>query len=646
MPRSTIQFYTFLAIFLMAIPISTQDTWVTESSDHSEVPNSYESVELQGIGPDSFVSRWNTASTSTGSSSSAQIKLPLESSGIYNFIVDWGDGSTDTITVYNQAEVTHSYNTSGVYTVIINGTLKGWRFANSGDKLKIIEISQWGNLNFGNSGNYFYGCLNLVLTATDAPDLVGTTTLYATFGLCASLGDLGSMDSWDVSSVTTMVIMFTDTTSFNQPIGNWDVSGVTDMGAMFRDATSFDQPIGNWNVSSVQSMETMFDGATSFNQPLGNWDISSVTIMISMFIGATSFNQPIGNWDVSGVTEMANMFMGASSFNQPLSNWNVSSVTRMNWMFYNGPTLFHQYYDDMLIRWSSLLLISNVNFHAGYSQYNSAAASARSLIISSYGWTITDGGSYAATPSDLSSPDNIIYDRGTSGNTILWDVGDKNPGEYNISRDGVQIINTQKWTNGTISLNINGLNYGSYNFAIFLFDSYGTLVTDYVIVTVVDIIIPDISNPNDLYYKLNSIGNQLVWTVGDEHPASYNITLNGVLFGEGTWINGSIEADIDGLSEGLYQFSLHIFDSYGNMVSDIVLVSVFEITTEIETNTITEIQAQNGTVTDTVTDTVFDTITEFITTIPTTFDTDSTDTPIFFTFAVLGLVVFVLRRRR
>jgi hypothetical protein len=45
---------------------------------------------------------------------------------------------------------------------------------------------------------------------------------------------------------------------FNQPIGDWDVSSVTTMEVMFQNATPFNQPIGDWNVSSVATMENMF----------------------------------------------------------------------------------------------------------------------------------------------------------------------------------------------------------------------------------------------------------------------------------------------------------------------------------------------------------------------------------------------------
>ena len=290
---------------------------------------------------DAFISRWDTRELSSGSSNTSQIKLPLEFSGTYNFTVNWGDNTYDLITDYNQAEVTHTYESAGNYTLIINGTLNGWQFNDGGDKFKLLEISQWGDINLGNSGSYFYGCHNLALTAIDAPDLIGTTTLHGVFQSCMNLGNNGNMNLWDVSSVIDMNEMFYCASSFNQPINEWDVSKVTDMTEMFVDAISFNQPIGEWDVSKVQHMGGMFKGASSFNQNIGNWDVSSVIGMTCMFCGASSFNQSIGNWEVYSVIYMHGMFNDASSFNQHIGEWDVSNVIYMGEMF-NGANSFNQ----------------------------------------------------------------------------------------------------------------------------------------------------------------------------------------------------------------------------------------------------------------------------------------------------------------
>ena len=53
----------------------------------------------------------------------------------------------------------------------------------------------------------------------------------------------GEINNWDVSSVTNMICMFQNATSFNQALDKWNVSNVTNMRWMFRNATSFNQPL-------------------------------------------------------------------------------------------------------------------------------------------------------------------------------------------------------------------------------------------------------------------------------------------------------------------------------------------------------------------------------------------------------------------
>ncbi|MBN1214837.1 MAG: DUF285 domain-containing protein [Candidatus Lokiarchaeota archaeon] len=324
--------------------LNTIHAWANDTEGH--IATAFVTFTIDAIDPNlTFTSVWNTILTSSGSSNSTQVKLPLEFSGTYNFTVNWGDGKIESITSWNQTGVTHTYALSGIYTIKINGILAGWNFNNGRDKLKLLKIAEWGDLRLGNSGNYFYGCSNLNLTACDTLGLIGTTTLYQAFSECSKLGDTGNMSSWDVSGVKDMSYMFYLDTSFNQDISNWNVSSVTNMELMFYDATSFNQDIEKWDVSNVQNMFAMFYFATSFNQSIGDWDVSNVENVQAMFYFATSFNQDISDWNVSGVTNMAWMFYGANSFNQDIGDWDVSTTTRMDMMFY-GANSFNQNIGD------------------------------------------------------------------------------------------------------------------------------------------------------------------------------------------------------------------------------------------------------------------------------------------------------------
>ncbi|MBT7241041.1 MAG: BspA family leucine-rich repeat surface protein [Candidatus Diapherotrites archaeon] len=278
-----------------------------------------------------FISDWNTLAVSSGSSNDNQIKLPIYSGGTYNFIVYWGDGTNDTITIWNQAETTHTYSSSGTYEIMIDGTITGFKFDNTGDKLKITDISQWGNLNVGNADGYFFGCANLNSTATDDLNLSGTTNLYQMFSGATIFN--GDISNWDTSNVTSMPYMFLDASSFNQDIGGWDISSVINIYGMLRGASSFNQDIGDWNTSSATNMNVMLRSATNFNQDIGDWDISNVTNLSNMFYNATNFNQDIGDWDTSNVTTMTYVFGGATNFDQDISGWDTSNVTNMQSVF-------------------------------------------------------------------------------------------------------------------------------------------------------------------------------------------------------------------------------------------------------------------------------------------------------------------------
>lgn len=126
-------------------------------------------------------------------------------SGTYNFTVNWGDGTSDTITSYNQAEVTHTYAASGTYEVEILGTLTHFQFNNTGDKKKILDVIQWRTVVFSDMSNMFYGCTNLVMSATDEPDLSGITSMSNMFRNASSFNQ--DIEGWGTSSVTISLLL-------------------------------------------------------------------------------------------------------------------------------------------------------------------------------------------------------------------------------------------------------------------------------------------------------------------------------------------------------------------------------------------------------------------------------------------------------
>ena len=256
-----------------------------------------------------FITTWKT--DNNGASCDNQIVIGTQGDG-YDYTIDWGDGQID----YNvTGDETHTYEFVGTYGVTISGAFpRLYFYANGYDNDKLLSVEQWGGIKWQSMDQMFSLCGNLVINATDTPDL---------------------------SCVTSMILMFYGASAFNQDISHWDVSSVKNMNGMFNRAHAFNQDISHWDVSAVTDMNSMFYRAHAFNQDISHWDVSAVTDMNSMFYRAHAFNQDISDWDVSKVTDMRGMFSRAEVFNLDISRWNVSARTGTDGMF-NRASAFNQ----------------------------------------------------------------------------------------------------------------------------------------------------------------------------------------------------------------------------------------------------------------------------------------------------------------
>ncbi|WP_299433954.1 BspA family leucine-rich repeat surface protein [uncultured Maribacter sp.] len=280
-----------------------------------------------------FSSIWNTNNTETGSSANNQITIPTNPAyTTYNYDVDWGDGSTDTGVTGN---ITHDYAAPGTYTIEISGTFPAIYFNDdrANDKLKIIEILAWGDIQWQTMENAFFGCSNMNFDLIDSPDLSQVTSLKNMFRGGTSF--TGIVNNWDVSTITDISGVFAECSIFNRPVDSWTTNSVTDMSETFKN-TSFNQPLDNWNTSSVTNMKEMLYACVNFNQNINNWNVSRVTDMSGMFVACRRFNQPLNNWNVSQVTDMNLMFFRTNDFNQDISTWQVGNVTNMYRAFHES----------------------------------------------------------------------------------------------------------------------------------------------------------------------------------------------------------------------------------------------------------------------------------------------------------------------
>lgn len=185
-----------------------------------------------------------------------EITIPTTAGQTYNYDVDWGDGNSDT---GQTGDASHTYDSADTYTVKITGMFPQIEFFNADDKDKIISVEQWGDIEWASMRKAFQGATNLVINATDKPDLSNAISMLEIFSGATSVN--GGLENWDVSTIESMFGAFDGATSFNGNISGWDVSAATDMIRMFAGAAAFNRDIGGWNISSVTTMESMLSNS-------------------------------------------------------------------------------------------------------------------------------------------------------------------------------------------------------------------------------------------------------------------------------------------------------------------------------------------------------------------------------------------------
>jgi surface protein len=373
-----------------------------------------------------FVSTWRTTTANE------TIYIPTST---FIYVIDWGDG-----TVTNNTNF-HEYAIAGDYEIKISGEINDFAFNNTGDKDKILEVSNFGRFISLDGG--FYGCSSLDITANDTPIINGLSSL---FHFCSSLVYNSSINNWDMTPINNIKFLFFGCTNFNQNINDWDVSSVVDgtdtfnactnynqplnnwdvenfqstsqmflecsnfnqnindwrllscadVGLMFYNCENFNQPLNNWVTTSFQKTYYLFFGCTNFNQNINSWDTQNFNTLWRIFRSCTNYNQPLNNWDTSNVTDMVECFYFCTSFNQPVDSWSfVSVVTMSNFMLGKTSNDYNaNYLSDLLIKLDQDLVFANMtnpNLGFGTIKYDATSVTAYNSLISK-GFIIQSGG--------------------------------------------------------------------------------------------------------------------------------------------------------------------------------------------------------------------------------------------------------------
>ena len=259
--------------------------------------------------------------------------------GTFNATIDWGDGTTSTVTSYNDANLTHTYASASEHTISISGTFPSiyMHIAANNSRLKIKRVLNFGNVGWQNLYQAFYNCNNITTFVSGNCDTSSVTNMDSMFHNCTSITTL-DVGGFNTSSVTSMYAMIHNTSITSLDVSNWDTSSVRNMSYVISknsNLTSVD--VSNWDTSSVTNMHSMFKDNTALTTcDVSNWDTSSVTNMSNIFyscVALTTIN--VSGFNTSSATNIGGMFQNCPSVTSlDVSGFNTSLVTNMYAMFY------------------------------------------------------------------------------------------------------------------------------------------------------------------------------------------------------------------------------------------------------------------------------------------------------------------------
>lgn len=344
-----------------------------------------------------FITTWNVDTS---------IKLPIDQTvGLYNFDVDWGDGSLQRVTNSSTFPITHAYAKPGRYTVSIFGTCSWWIFvgAYQTSKNNIVEVNQWGddfrtsNVNTGQAT--FRDCPNVDIKAQDHLNfegVVGGDPMAFMFLSCSSLtGRYTNFDWPNVPANQSYTWCFRLAPNFNAEVPASFVYKPSRLDGMFTFCSSFNNggknTVSDWDMSGCTSIDGVFAYCINFNQdvvwggPGKTFRPTFVTGDYPAFLNATNFNgKGIDTWDMTNCVSRGGMLAGCANFNQNVGatfcTSTFTNITNGMGSVFNGCTKFDNGGDNSIQLWD----VSNLTDISGL--FNGCRDFKRDLSM----WNITN----------------------------------------------------------------------------------------------------------------------------------------------------------------------------------------------------------------------------------------------------------------
>ena len=154
------------------------------------------------------------------------------------------------------------------------------------------------------------------------------------------------------------------------------------------------------------------------------------------------------------------------------------SISPDSYIVYRNGSIFAS--DSWSNQTPIVINLDSINLTLGNHNFTIVINDTTDLTISDLVWiTVQD-----TTNPTLNSPSDITYELGDTGNSIVWIGTDLKPNNYTVYKNA-SINETGSWISaGSITIYVNGLSIGTWNFTIWINDTSGNNAYDIVFVFV------------------------------------------------------------------------------------------------------------------------------------------------------------------
>lgn len=214
--------------------------------------------------------------------------LRLVNGVTYNFQVWWGDGTSDTITTWNQAETTHTYADAGEYTLWVMGIMPELLYTGSSSAPKILRVNSFGPIRWTAANSMFRTCSNMTFCADggDFSEVVGAVAFISMFSGCTSLTAAPLLNMRGVGSADCSSMFSGCTALVEVPAIQFPAAGST-FTNLFLNCSSLLR-IGSARITTPTT--NTFSGCTALEDVLAT-GISTTTSFENCNMGAAALNQ-------------------------------------------------------------------------------------------------------------------------------------------------------------------------------------------------------------------------------------------------------------------------------------------------------------------------------------------------------------------